>query len=114
MALHIVATPTTDSLLQKASGDLEAIDTQAGTIVLDEVSRFDGTRDLSYFMFEPSHIVVMKSPSTEPVELVLNPGDLVTIEYKVRDGKREAHSITLDSDSSVTKTTTTTTVTTSR
>jgi hypothetical protein len=67
--------------------------------------------NLFYFVFEPKDIVVMQSPSTQPVQLELNPGDLVKVEFWVKDGKRHAHSITLLRAASETRSTTTTTTT---
>ena len=53
----------------------------------------------------------MKDPSIQPVQLELKPGDLVKVEYVVKDGKRHAHSITLLSAAPETTSTTTTTTT---
>ncbi|PIQ82770.1 MAG: hypothetical protein COV76_02035 [Candidatus Omnitrophica bacterium CG11_big_fil_rev_8_21_14_0_20_64_10] len=122
MARKITVEPTPEPAFQEAFGDLEAIDVNAGTFVLEEkpAARREGGRgDLSYFAFEPREIVVMKSPSREPVRLELNPGDPVKVEYVVKGGKRWAHSMTLYSAfpevvGETTTTTTTTSTTTTR
>ncbi len=107
-----------EPVFQEASGELEAIDVQEGTFVIEEEplpsEREEGS--LSYFVFEPKDIVVMRSPDMQPVQLELKPGDMVKVEYMVRDGKRHAHSITLlsaapENTSTTTTTTTSTTVT---
>ena len=117
MARKITVEPTPEPMFQEAFGDLEAIDVNAGTFILEEkpAARREGGRgDLSYFVFEPREIVVMKSPSRESVRLELNPGDPVKVEYVVKDGKRRAHAITVYSAfPEVVEETTTTTTTTS-
>ena len=115
MARKIIAEPIPEPVFQEATGELEAIDVQAGTIVIDEkpLPGEGGKGNLSYFVFEPKDIVVMKSPSTQPVQLELKPGDLVKVEFVVKDGKRYARSITLLLAAPETTSTTTTTTTTS-
>lgn len=110
----ITANPRPASDFQEAYGRIEALDVSAGTLTLAERpgAGEEGESDLSSFVFEKD-IVVMQSPSREPVQLVLKPGDVVKVEYVVRDGKRWARSITLYSPR-VTSTTTTTTVTTTQ
>jgi cold shock CspA family protein len=111
----ITANPRPASDYQEAYGRIEVLDVQAGTLTLAERPGAGeaGESDLSSFVFEPKNVVVMQSPSREPVQLELKPGDVVKVEYVVSDGKRRAHSITLYSPR-VTSTTTTTTVTTTQ
>ncbi len=113
MIQKIIAEPLPEPVFQVATGELEAIDIQAGTLVIERKSLpGEGERgDLAYFVFEPNEIVVMKAPSTQPVQLEFNPGDVVQIEFMVKDGKRHAHAITLLSAVSETSSTTTTTTT---
>ncbi len=117
MARKITVEPTPDPVYQEAFGEIEAIDVNAGTFVLENrpaIRRDGGLSDLSYFLFEPKEIVVMKSPSKEPVRLEMKPGDPVKVEYVVKDGKQRIHSITLYSPvPEVVEKTTTTTITTS-
>ena len=105
-----------DPVYQEAFGEVEAIDIGAGTFVLEKrpaTRREGGLGELSYFLFEPKDIVVMKSPSKEPVRLELKHGDPVKVEYVLKDGKQWARYITLYSPvpEIVEKTTTTTTTT---
>ena len=118
MVRKIIAEPMPEPVLQEATGELEAIDVQAGTLIIEEKPLPDegGKGDPYYFVFEPQTIVVMKTPSTQPVQLELKPGDLVRVEFVVKDGKRHARSITLlkaapETTSTTTTTTTSTTVT---
>jgi len=118
MARKIIAEPMPEPVLQETTGELEAIDVQAGTLVIyqEPLSNEGPKGSLSYFVFEPKEIVVMKGPSMQPVRLMLKPGDLVKVEFVVKDGKRQARSIMLlkaapDSTSTTTITTTSTTVT---
>ncbi len=116
MARKITVEPTQGPAFQEAFGELEAIDVNAGTLVLEQrpaIRRDGGRGDLSYFLFEPTDIVVTKSPSSQPVRLEMKPGDPVKIGFVVKDGKQWARSITLYSalpqvvDKTVTTTTTT-------
>jgi len=113
MARKIIAEPMPEPVFQEATGELEAIDVQAGTLIIEQkpLPSEGGKGNLSYFVFEPNDIVVMKSPSTQPVRLELKPGDLLQVEYVVKDGKRHARSITLLSEVPETTSTTTTTTT---
>ena len=113
MVRKIIAEPMPESIWQEATGELEAIDAQAGTLAIEEkpLSNEEGKGGLSYFVFEPKDIVVMKAPSIQPVQLELKPGDIVKVEFVVKDGKRHAHSITLLSAAPETTSTTTTTTT---
>lgn len=92
MARKITVESARESLSQEAVGMLEAVDTQAGTLVLKDRG------ELAYFVFEPREIIVMKDPSRQPVRLELKPGDPVKVEYVVRDGKRQVHALTLYSE----------------
>ncbi len=110
----IVAQPYLEPGLQQAFGDLQTIDTAAGTLTLKERPMVDemDQDEVSYFIFEPKGVVMMQDPGTEPVQLALKPADLVRVIYVVRDGKKYAQSITLYVPrASQTTVTTTTTVT---
>lgn len=118
MVRKIIAEPMPEPVFQEAIGELQAIDAQAGTFIIAEkpLSGGEGKGYLTYFVFDPKEIVVMKEPSMQPVRLELKPGDLVRVEFVVKDGKRFAHSITLlkaalETTSTTTITTTSSTVT---
>lgn len=113
IATKIIADPVREFVFQEATGELEAIDFQAGTLIIEEKPLPSETvkGDLSYFVFQPKDIIIMKDPSMQPVQLELNPGDFVQVEFVVRDGKRHAQSITLLSAAPETTSTTTTTTT---
>ncbi len=110
----ITTEPVPVSDFQIALGELQAIDLAAGTLVLQERPRIgeEGTVHLSQFVFEPKDIVVMQSPSIQPVQLALNSGDVLKVEYVVSDGKRHLRTITRYSPKMTSTTTTTTTTTT--
>ncbi len=109
----IIVEPTPASAMQEATGELEAIDIQAGTLMIEQKSLPNGTEEnnLFFFVFEPKDILVMRAPSIEPVQLALNPGDIVNVKFMVSDGKRHAQSITLLTPGSETASTTKTTTT---
>jgi hypothetical protein len=110
----IVAESLKASDFQVASGQIQAIDGQAGTLTLQEKMR-NGVQEesnLSYFLFDPNNVVVFQSPSIQPVALVLKPGDSVQIQFVLRDGKQEVYSITLYSPEHTTTTVVTTTTST--
>ncbi|MBF0523188.1 MAG: hypothetical protein HQL24_09055 [Candidatus Omnitrophica bacterium] len=111
----ITADPRPIPGYQEAYGKIEAIDAAAGTFTLSgrPLTGEAGESTLSYFVFEPKNVIVMQSPSEQPVQLIMKPGDVVKVEFVVKDGKQWAHSITLYS-SKVTSTTTTTTTTTTQ
>jgi len=113
LARKIIAEPIPEPVSQEAIGELEAIDAQAGTLIIEESPLpGEGAKGkLSYFVFEPKDIVVMNNSSMEPVQLELKPGDLVKVEFVVKDGKRHAHSITLMKAAPETRSITTTTTT---
>ena len=104
----ITTDPRPASDFQEAYGEVEAVDA-IGTLTLTERpgAGEDGESRLTYFVFEPKDLVVMRSPSKRLVQLELKPGDVVKVEYVVSDGKQRAHAITLYSPK-VTSTTTTT------
>jgi hypothetical protein len=112
IARKIIAEPMPTPVFQVVTGEIKAIDAQSGTFTIEEKP---GTGNLSYFVYEPKDIIVMQSPSMESVRLVLKPGDLVKVEYVVKDEKRHARSITLytvlPAPAGTTTTTTTTTTT---
>lgn len=109
----IIVEPVPSSEFQQAFGELKALDVAAGTLVVEERVRI-GQEEInrsSDFVFDPKTIVVMHSPSKQPVELVLKPGDVVKVEFVEQGGEKQARYITLYSPT-VTSTTTTTTTTT--
>ena len=108
MARKIIAEPMPEPIIQEVSGELKSIDAQSGTFTIEEKP---GTGNLSYFVYEPKDIIVMQSPSMEPVRLVLKPGDLVKVEFVVKGGNRYARSIMLYPVLPVPANTTTTTTT---
>ena len=109
----IIVEPTPAPASQEVTGELEAIDVQVGTLMIERkpLPEEAGESNLFSFVFEPKDIVIMKSPSMEPVQLYLRPGDMVKVEFMVRDGKRHARSVTLLSAAPKTNSTTTTTTT---
>ena len=111
---RIVAESLEAADFQEASGQLQAIDGQAGTLTLQEKMKngVEEESNTSYFIFDPNNIVVLQSPSIQPVELVLKPGDQVKIQFVIKDGKQQAYSITLYSPQHSTTTTVTTTTST--
>lgn len=110
----IVAESLQASDFQEATGQLQAIDGQAGTLTLQEQMRNGAAEEsnLSYFIFDPNNVVVLQSPSIQPVALMLKPGDQVKIQFVLRDGKQQVYSITLYSPQHSTTTTVTTTTST--
>lgn len=108
---RIVAESLEASDFQEATGDIQAIDGQAGTLTLDEKMRngVEENGNLSNFNFDPNNVVVFQAPSVQPVALVLKPGDQVKIQFVSQDGKQEAYSVTLYSPEHTTTTTVTTT-----
>jgi len=118
MVRKIIAEPMSESVYQEITGELQTIDTRDGTLVIQQslLPNEEGKGKLLYFVFDPNDIVLRQAPSGQPVQLELNSGDLVKVEYVVKDGKRHAHSITLlkavlETKSTTTITTTSTTVT---
>ncbi len=113
MVRKIIAEPMPEPSYQEITGELQAIDILAGTLVIEQepLLNDEGKSKLLYFVFEPNNIVIMQAPSRQPVRLELYPGDLLQVEYVVKDGRRQAHSITLLKAASETKRTITTTTT---
>ncbi|MBF0385477.1 MAG: hypothetical protein HQL27_06355 [Candidatus Omnitrophica bacterium] len=112
----IIVEPVAASEFQQAFGELKEIDVVAGTFVVEERVRV-GQEEINRqadFVFDPKSIFVMRSPSKQPVELVLRPGDVVKVEFVTRGGKKQARYITLYSPSVINTTTTTTTTTTTQ
>jgi hypothetical protein len=107
----IVAESLQASDFQEASGQIQAIDGQAGTLTLQEKMRngVEEQSNLSYFLFDPNTVVVLQSPSIQPVALVLKPQDQVKVQFVLKDGKQQVYSITLYSPQHTTTTTVTTT-----
>ena len=110
----IVAESLEASDFQVATGQLQAIDGQSGTLTLQEKVRngVEEQSNLSNFIFDPQTIVVLQYPSIQPVAIVLKPGDQVQIQFVLKDGKQEIYSITLYSQQHTTTTTVTTTTST--
>jgi hypothetical protein len=111
----ITVEPMADSKFQQAFGELKSIDNASGTFILEEKIRMgqEESYRLSNFVYDTKDVVVMRSPNKQPVELMLNPGDVVRVEFVDLDGMKKARYITLYSPT-VTKTTTTVTTTTMR
>ncbi len=118
MIRKIIAEPMREPVYQEAVGEIEVVDVRSGTLIIEE-KPLPGTGEKgnrSYYVFEPTEIVVTRSPSMQPLQLGLKTGDLVKVEFVVKNGKRYAHSITLllaspETTSTTTTTTTSTTVT---
>ena len=107
----IVAESLQASDFQEAIGVLQVVEPQAGVLTLQEKTR-NGVQEesnLSNFYFDPNNIVVFQSPSTQPVTLLVKPGDQVMIQFVLKDGKQQVYSITVYSPQQTTTTTVTTT-----
>jgi len=116
MIRKIIAYPIPEPVLREAVGQLEAIDNQAGTLIISQKPQASGigNGNLYFFVFEPKNVVVMRAPSMDPVALVLKQGDMIKVEFVVKDGMRHVSSITLlQAAPETTRTTITTTTTTS-
>jgi hypothetical protein len=113
MVRKIIAEPMPELVLQEITGKIEFIDAQAGNLVINEepLPGEKGEGRQYYLIFEPNDIVFMKNPSLRPVRLELSPGDLVKVEFIIKDGKRYARSITLLPAATEITSTTTTTIT---
>ena len=111
----ITADPKTTADLRETYGVVDALDLEAGTLAVAQksIEGNAGEEKLSYFVFDPKSIVVMRSPSVVPVELFLKKGDVVKIGSVENNGKQMARTITVYSPS-VSSVTTTTTVTTTQ
>ncbi len=113
----ITTEPVVVTDYEVALGGLQAIDLTNGTLVLEERPRIgeEGRTRLSQFVFSPNDLVIMQSPGMQPVQMQLNPGDVLKIEYTVVNGQRRLRSVTRYAPkAAATSTTTTTTVTTTQ
>ncbi len=117
IATKITVEPTSAPLFQHAEGTIESIDANnPGTFTLKETASPGAVGLVSAFVFDPKEIVVMESPSLQPVRLEVKPGDFVRVDYVVHDGRRYARSMmryaTVPASTTTTTTTTSTTITT--
>ncbi|MBF0387908.1 MAG: hypothetical protein HQL20_08650 [Candidatus Omnitrophica bacterium] len=105
----VMLTRNKEAAWQQAFGEVKTIDA-AGTLVLEERAKSDmaDSRTMSYFVFEPDKLVVMQSPSRQPVQLLVKPGDTVKVDFILKDRKQLAQYVTLYAP--IVKGTTTTTV----
>jgi len=110
----IIAESLQASDFQEASGQIQDIDDQAGTLTLQEKMRNGEAEEShsSYFIFDTREVVVLKSPSFQPVALVLKPGDQVKIQFVLKEGKQQVYSMTMYPPQHTTTTTVTTTTST--
>jgi hypothetical protein len=117
IATKITVEPSSAPLFQEAEGTIESIDAgNPGTFTLKETTGTQPAGTVSLFTFDPNTIVVMESPSLQPVRLEVKPGDFVRVAYVVNDGKRTARSMMRYSvrpapSTTITTTTSTTTTT---
>ncbi len=93
IATKITVESTSAPLFQQAEGVIESIDVNPGAFTLKETATPGAAGIVSPFVFDPKDIVVMESPSLQPVRLEVKPGDFVKVEYVVNDGKRSARSM---------------------
>ncbi len=112
LATKITVEPTTAPLFQHAEGTIESIEVTPGTFTLKETASPGAVGMVSVFAFDPQDIVVMESPSLQPVRLEVKPGDFVKVDYVVNDGRRYARSMMRYSAVPAPTTTTTTTTST--
>ena len=114
LATKITVEPSSAPLFQRAEGTIESIDVNPGTFTLQETAGPGAVGMVSVFAFDPQDIVVMESPSLQPVRLEVKPGDFVRVDYVVNDGRRFARSMMRYAavPAPVTTTTTTTSTTT--
>lgn len=116
MIRKIIAEPMPEPVFQEVVGELVALDTGAGTLVIQQqpIPEEEVKPNLTYFIFQPKSILVLNDSSMRPIPLKLNYGDLIKVGFVVKDGKQQARSITLlkSAPQTVSRTTTTTTRTT--
>ncbi len=117
LATKISVEPTSAPLFEEAEGTIESVDTgNLGTFTLKETTSTQAAGTVSLFVFDPNTIVVMESPSLQPVRMEVRPGDFVRVAYVVIDGKRYARSMmrysAVPAPRNITTTTTTSTTTT--
>lgn len=113
IAEKITIDPRSISELKEAYGKIETVDA-AGSLTLAGRSiagRPEKTTAME-FIFEPENIVVMQNPSHEPVRLMFKPGDIVKVEFVMKQEKRLAQTITLYAPKVIRTVTTVTTTTT--
>ena len=115
LATKITVEPSSAPLFQRAEGTVESISVNPGTFTLKETASPGAVGMVSVFVFDPKDIVVMESPSLQPVRLEVQPGDFVKVDYVVSDGRRYARSMmryaALPAPTTTTTTTTSTTTT---
>ncbi len=95
---RIVTQPGSFSNFQEAYGEIGAIDFSASTFTLVGRQRVGAEEEntVSYFYFDSKDIIVMQSLNRQHIDQIeLKPGDVVRVEFVVRDGKRFAHSVTV-------------------
>ena len=109
---YVQAAVITD--LREVYGEVQSINGE-GSFVLVERAGSGAERKSGpvAFVFDPKKLVVMQSPSRQPVQLMVKPGDIVKVEFTVRDDRQWARTVTLYAPKE-TRTTTTTTVTTTQ
>ena len=112
LATKITVEPNSAPLFQRAEGTIESIDVTPGTFTLKETASPGAASLVSVFVFDPKDIIVMESPSLQPVRLEVRPGDFVKVDYVVNDGRRFARSMMRYSAVPAPMTTTTTTTST--
>ena len=116
LATKITVEPSSEPLFLQAEGTIESINaSNPGTFTLKETTSTQPAGTVSLFTFDPNIIVVMESPSLQPVRLEVQPGDFVRVDYVVNDGRRYARSMmrysALPAPTTTTTTTTSTTTT---
>lgn len=110
IATKITVQPTSAPLFQQAEGTIESINaSNPGTFTLKETTSTPAAGTAALFTFDPNTIVVMESPSLQPVRLEVKPGDFVKVDYVVNNGKRYARSMMRYSAAPASTTTTTVT-----
>ena len=72
LATKITVKLNSEPLFQQAEGTIESIDGTAGTFTLKETTTTGAVAQVSSFTFDPKDIVVMESPSLQPVRLEVN------------------------------------------
>lgn len=113
LATKINVELTSAPLFEEAAGTIESIDaSNPGSFTLKETTRTQAEGTVSLFVFDPNTIVVMESPSLQPVQLNVKPGDFVKVDYVVIDGRRYARSMMRYATPPAPRTTTVTTTST--
>ena len=93
----IIIDPRPSSEYREAYGRIDSMHVPSRTFTLAGNSGSAEAKEsnLSYFVFNTENIIVMQSPSSEPASLAFRKGDVVKVEYMVRDRKQYARRITL-------------------